>query len=104
MNKMDLSKLEDRKITVLKGGWSAEREISLKTGEAVFNSIKSMDLTVEEIDLKSPSQIKELIDSLDLVFIALHGRGGEDGYIQKILEDNEIQFTGSNSTELNSRR
>ena len=98
MNKMDLSKLEDRKITVLKGGWSAEREISLKTGEAVFNSIKSMDLTVEEIDLKSPSQIKELIDSLDLVFIALHGRGGEDGYIQKILEDNEIQFTGSNST------
>ena len=89
--------LINREITVLMGGWSAEREISLKTGRAVTDSIKSLGLKVSGVDLTSPEEIEKIINSLDLVFIALHGRGGEDGYIQKILEENKIQFTGSNS-------
>ena len=93
----NLDTLIDREITVLMGGWSAEREISLKTGKAVTDSIKSLGLKVRDIDLISPEEIEKIINSLDLVFIALHGRGGEDGYIQKILEENKIQFTGSNS-------
>ena len=93
----NLDTLIDREITVLMGGWSAEREISLKTGKAVTNSIRSLGLKVRDIDLISPDEIEKIINSLDLVFIALHGRGGEDGYIQKILEENKIQFTGSNS-------
>ena len=93
----NLDNLMDREITVLMGGWSAEREISLKTGKAVTNSIKSLGLRVRAIDLISPDKIENIINSLDLVFIALHGRGGEDGYIQKILEESKIQFTGSNS-------
>ena len=93
----NLDALIDREITVLMGGWSAEREISLKTGKAVTNSIKSLGLRVRDIDLISPDEIEKIINSLDLVFIALHGRGGEDGYIQKILEENKIQFTGSSS-------
>ncbi len=93
----NLDALINREITVLMGGWSAEREISLKTGEAVTDSIKSLGLKVRSVDLASPEEIEKIINSLDLVFIALHGRGGEDGYIQKILEENEIQFTGSNS-------
>ena len=93
----NLSKLIDREISVLMGGWSAEREISLKTGKAVTDSIKSLGLSVTGIDLTSPDEIKGIVNSLDLDFIALHGRGGEDGYIQKILEENNIPFTGSDS-------
>ena len=93
----NLDTLIDREITVLMGGWSAEREISLKTGKAVTDSIKSLGLKVRGIDLTSPEEIGKIINSLDLVFIALHGRGGEDGYIQNILEENEIKFTGSSS-------
>ena len=93
----NLDALINREITVLMGGWSAEREISLKTGRAVTDSIKSLGLKVSGVDLTSPEDIENIINSLDLVFIALHGRGGEDGYIQKILEENKIQFTGSNS-------
>ena len=93
----NLDALIHREITVLKGGWAAEREISLKTGKAVTNSIRSLGLKVRDIDLISPDEIEKIINSLDLVFIALHGRGGEDGYIQKILEENKIQFTGSSS-------
>ena len=93
----NLDALIHREITVLMGGWSAEREISLKTGKAVTNSIRSLGLKVRDIDLISPDEIEKIINSLDLVFVALHGRGGEDGYIQKILEENKIQFTGSSS-------
>ena len=93
----NLDALIHREITVLMGGWSAEREISLKTGKAVTNSIRSLGLKVRDIDLIFPDEIEKIINSLDLVFIALHGRGGEDGYIQKILEENKIQFTGSSS-------
>ena len=97
MSSNNLDALKDREITVLMGGWSAEREISLNTGRAVTDSIKSLGLKVRGVDLTFPEEIEKIISSLDLVFIALHGRGGEDGYIQKILEENKIQFTGSSS-------
>ena len=97
MTDIDTSKFKDREISVLMGGWSTEREISLKTGRAVVDSVKSMGLNVRSVDLSSPEQAIKLVDSLDLVFIALHGRGGEDGFIQAILEEKNIQFTGSNS-------
>ena len=97
MTDIDTSKFKDREISVLMGGWSTEREISLKTGRAVVDSVKSMGLSVRSVDLSSPEQAIKLVDSLDLVFIALHGRGGEDGFIQAILEEKNIEFTGSNS-------
>ena len=97
MTSNNLDILKDREVTVLMGGWSAEREISLNTGKAVTDSIRSLGLKVRGVDLTFPEEIEKIISSLDLVFIALHGRGGEDGYIQKILEENKIQFTGSNS-------
>ena len=73
----NLDALVNREVTVLMGGWSAEREISLKTGRAVTDSIKSLGLKVRGVDLTSPEEIEKIINSLDLVFIALHGRGGE---------------------------
>ncbi len=84
MTSNNLDILKDREVTVLMGGWSAEREISLNTGRAVTDSMKSLGLKVRGVDLTFPEEIEKIISSLDLVFIALHGRGGEDGYIQKM--------------------
>ncbi len=87
----------NREISVLMGGWSTEREISIKTGNEVFKSLKDQGLNVKRVDLLSEDHALEVLENLDLVFIALHGKGGEDGFIQKLLEDQGIQFTGSSS-------
>ena len=91
-NKKDF-KLE--KIAVLMGGWSAEREISLITGKEVSNALQVKGYKVKAIDLDENivSNIKNF--SPDAVFIALHGRLGEDGAIQGLLEVLRIPYTGS---------
>ena len=97
MAEIDISNLKDKEISVLMGGWSTERDISIKTGKAVLDSIKQLGLNVKGLDLTSEKQAFETLLGLDLAFIALHGRGGEDGFIQSILEERKIPFTGSSS-------
>ena len=97
MFEIDTAKFLNREISVLMGGWSTEREISIKTGNEVFESLKDQGLNVKRVDLLSEDHALEVLENLDLVFIALHGKGGEDGFIQKLLEDQGIQFTGSSS-------
>ena len=97
MEKIEVEKFKGREISILMGGWSSERAISIKTGEAVNSSMRELGLNAKALDLTSKSQAYEALDGLDLVFVALHGRGGEDGFIQKILEEREIEFTGSGS-------
>jgi len=89
----------NKNIAVLCGGWSEERLISLKSGDSVFKCLKENGYEVSKIDVKTASEAfnKELYSKFDLVFILLHGRGGEDGEIQKFFEENDIVFTGSNS-------
>ncbi|MGD0336485.1 MAG: D-alanine--D-alanine ligase [Candidatus Omnitrophota bacterium] len=87
------------KIGVLMGGPSSEREISLKSGKAVYEALKQSGVNAVGIDIKTDN-IKEdmrVISShkIDCAFIALHGRFGEDGTIQEILEDLGIPYTGS---------
>jgi len=87
------------RIGVLMGGPSTEREISLKSGKAVYEALKQSGLQVIPIDIKTDS-IEEnirLIESckIDCAFLALHGRFGEDGQIQEILEIIKIPYTGS---------
>lgn len=87
------------RIGVLMGGPSTEREISLKSGMAVYNSLKDSGLNAEAIDIETDDR-KENIKllksrALDCVFLALHGRFGEDGQIQRILETLKIPYTGS---------
>jgi D-alanine-D-alanine ligase len=87
------------KIGVLMGGPSSEREISLKSGKAVYEALRQLGLEVIAIDIKTDS-IEEnirLIESckIDCAFLALHGRFGEDGQIQEILESIKIPYTGS---------
>ncbi len=85
------------KILVLMGGWSNERDISLISGNFVFESLISLGLDAIKLDLKKDNinKIKEI--SPDRVFIILHGEGGEDGEIQEYLEKLNIPYTGSSS-------
>jgi D-alanine-D-alanine ligase len=86
-------------IGVLMGGPSAEREISLRSGKAVYEALKQSGLEVVAIDVKTDN-LKELIGlikpyNINCAFVALHGRFGEDGQIQKLLEILKIPYTGS---------
>lgn len=90
--KVNLDKLRKYRIGVLAGGFSSERDISLKSGKAVFDALLSGGLDVVFIDLKEPS-----LDGIDIdaAFIALHGKFGEDGTVQKMLAERRIPYTGS---------
>ncbi|WLF83880.1 D-alanine--D-alanine ligase [Moraxella sp. ZY210820] len=81
------------KVAVLFGGISAEREVSLNSGQAVLDSLLRSGVNAEKFDPKERS-ITELVH-YDRAFIVLHGRGGEDGAIQGVLEWLNIPYTGT---------
>ena len=92
---MSMTNIEFGKVAVLFGGNSSEREISLLSGEAVYNALNSKGVDVHLIDTKEPF-IKRLLDEqFNSVWIALHGADGEDGKVQSLLELSDIPFTGS---------
>ena len=84
------------KVAVLLGGNSAEREVSLKSGQAVLNALQNSGVDAIAFDPQTRSlwELKEL--NIERVFIALHGRGGEDGTVQGALEFMNLPYTGSN--------
>jgi len=85
----------DLRIGVLMGGSSAEREISLRSGRAVEQALRGQGFQVEGIDV-GPDIVEVLRGKgVEVAFIALHGRGGEDGTIQGLLEVLGIPYTGS---------
>ena len=95
---MDLvSLLQEKNILLLSGGWSAERDISIKSGLAVSEALERKGIIHTHLDLVSEEKAQLLSDDYDIAFIALHGRGGEDGFIQEILESKNIKYTGSDS-------
>lgn len=81
------------KVAVLFGGTSAEREVSLNSGQAVLDALLRSGIDAEAFDPKERS-IVELV-GYDRAFIVLHGRGGEDGAIQGVLEWLNIPYTGT---------
>lgn len=83
------------KIAVLMGGTSSEREISLKTGRAIEKALRSQGLQVTGIDADNQLATKLLAEKVDLAFLALHGKYGEDGSVQGLLEVMGIPYTGS---------
>lgn len=87
--------LKDKVIAVIRGGKSAERKISLKTGQAILTALKSKGYQVVDIDPKNNLHQQLIENNIDVAFIALHGRYGEDGTIQGFLELEEIPYTGS---------
>ncbi|HVK58977.1 MAG TPA: D-alanine--D-alanine ligase [Candidatus Kapabacteria bacterium] len=83
------------KIAVFLGGPSAEREVSLKTGKAVARALSSLGHQVYEIDPQPGSW--KLDSGTDVVFLALHGSYGEDGVVQRELEQFGVAYTGCDS-------
>jgi len=83
------------KVAVLMGGLSAEREISLLSGKAVLDALLEQGIDAEAIDAGHDVIEKLSQGNYDRVFIALHGRGGEDGKIQGALEILSLPYTGS---------
>ncbi|MFZ7129177.1 D-alanine--D-alanine ligase [Avibacterium avium] len=86
--------LKQEKIAVLLGGTSAEREVSLNSGEAVLNALKSLGYNAHPIDPKTFPVAELKQQGFDRVFNILHGRGGEDGTMQGLLEQIGIPYTG----------
>jgi D-alanine-D-alanine ligase len=82
-------------IVVLMGGYSTEREISLMSGKAVYKALLKNNVECFPFDLTEDNLDKLWIKEFDKAFIVLHGRGGEDGYIQSLLDKRKIPFTGS---------
>lgn len=84
-----------RHVAVLKGGWSAEREISLVSGAAVGDALRARGYKVTEVDVDRG--VAATLEALkpDVVFNALHGRVGEDGAIQGVLEVLGLPYTHS---------
>lgn len=85
----------NKKVGVLFGGDSAEREVSLRSGNAVLAGLLRKNVDAVGIDIQFSSNIVEQLAGIDIAFIALHGRGGEDGKIQALLEILGIPYTGS---------
>jgi len=84
-------------VIVLAGGSSAEREISLKSGAAAAAALQSRGHHVTLWDPAEVDVTNTPIGTEQLVFIALHGTFGEDGQLQRILEQRKVRYTGSNA-------
>lgn len=83
------------KVAVLLGGQSAERTISLESGEAVHAALCNVGVDAHAIDFDKNTFNQLINDGFERVFIALHGRGGEDGTIQGALESIGLPYTGT---------
>jgi D-alanine-D-alanine ligase len=84
-----------KKVAVLYGGRSAEREVSLKTGEACAEALRSRGLDVTLVDAGLDLDVRLRALRAEVAFVALHGRYGEDGCAQGLLESMGVPYTGS---------
>ena len=95
---MNIKYFEGERVAVLMGGASAEREISLRSGAAVVQALRSQGLDVVALDLPEDTQTWFVLiqnSRADIAFVALHGTYGEDGCIQGLLETMRMPYTGS---------
>ncbi|MBN1277511.1 MAG: D-alanine--D-alanine ligase [Deltaproteobacteria bacterium] len=84
------------RVALICGGWSSEKEVSIKSGEAVFKALNKLKYDIKIIDPRN--NLNEIISSraeIDIAFILLHGKYGEDGSIQGLFELLGIPYVGS---------
>ena len=86
--------LKQQKIAVLLGGTSAEREVSLNSGQAVLQALQSLGYDAHPIDPKQTEIANLKQQGFERAFNILHGRGGEDGIVQGVLEQIGLPYTG----------
>jgi D-alanine-D-alanine ligase len=87
--------MKAKKIAVLMGGLSAEREVSLKSGAAVYGALVERGYNAVSLDVGRDIASRLMMEEVDVAFNCLHGRLGEDGTIQGLLEVMGIPYTGS---------
>jgi D-alanine-D-alanine ligase len=90
-----MGKWSGKKVAILYGGRSTERDVSLRSGAGCAEALRSRgyDVTPLDVDLEVAARLREL--KADVAFVSLHGRWGEDGAIQGLLESMAIPYTGS---------
>src|SRR5438477_6268695 len=93
MERKDLPK----KVAVLMSGPGSERNVSLATGRGVSKALRSLGIDVVEVDVRDENFT--LPKNVDLAFLTIHGTFGEDGQLQKILEERGIAYTGDGVEE-----
>src|SRR5207302_8746276 len=81
-----------KKIAVLMGGPGSERDVSLATGRGVSKALHSLGAEVVDVDVRD--EHFKLPDDVDLAFLTIHGTFGEDGQVQRILEQLGVPYTG----------
>jgi D-alanine-D-alanine ligase len=86
-----------KKIAVLMGGPGSEREVSFATARGVAKALRSLGAEVIEVDVRD--QNFQVPPDVDLAFLTIHGTFGEDGHVQKILEERGIAYTGDGVEE-----
>lgn len=95
-----------KRVAVLRGGPSEEYDVSMNTGRTVLAALNQLNYTTKDIVITKKGEwldsgitrsAETALDAIDVVFVALHGRYGEDGQVQKILQRKHIPFTGSRS-------
>lgn len=87
--------MSDGAAIVAMGGRSLEREISLRSGHRVERALRSLGYTVHALDVDGDFVDRIIAEQPRFVFVAMHGRGGEDGTLQDLLETLGVQYTGS---------
>ncbi len=85
------------KVGILMGGISAEREVSLNTGQEILKNLDKTKYEVLPIQIDKKEDVVVKTKGLDFAFIALHGKFGEDGIVQSVLETLDIPYSGCNS-------
>lgn len=93
--KVDVERFRNKRIAVLLGGVSSEREISIRSGENIYNALVKQGFDVIKLDVDASIARRLVKENVDIAFIALHGKYGEDGCIQGLLEILGIPYTGS---------
>ena len=86
---------QETSVALISGGKSGEREISLVSGSAVYDALSDAGFSVTQIDPAKKEDLVTLVsEDFDVAFLALHGKLGEDGTIQGMLEILDIPYTG----------
>ncbi len=95
MSTLSKDELKRKRVGVLLGGLSSERDVSLRSGAAVSKALRGLGYDVVEIDVGRDLAARLAAEKVEVAFIALHGRYGEDGCVQGLLECLDIPYTGS---------
>ena len=87
-----MGSLTGKRIAVLMGGPGSEREVSFATARGVSKALRSLGADVTDVDVRGPDF--DLPEDIDLAFLTIHGTFGEDGQLQRILEERGVPYTG----------